>query len=227
MIEARGIQKIYKSGKHLLPVLKGVDMRIEKGEFAAIVGPSGAGKSTLLHIMGGLDEPTHGRVLFEEQDIYKLSDGARAGLRNTRIGFVFQFYHLLPEFTVFENTIMPAIIGARDTQVSGAAARQRVGELLETVGLDKRAHHFPSQLSGGEQQRAAIVRALMNEPSLLLCDEPTGNLDSRTGAEIVTLLKTVIRQRAMACLVVTHNEEIARQADRVYYLKDGLIVHGS
>lgn len=225
MLTAKGIQKIYKSGKHLLPVLKGVDVHIDKGVFAAIVGPSGAGKSTLLHIMGGLDEPTHGKVEFEGQDIYKLSDLELAGLRNMRIGFVFQFYHLMPEFTVFENTIMPAIIGSRKTRVTGAVIRQRARELLETVGLDKRSHHFPSQLSGGEQQRVAIVRALMNKPSLLLCDEPTGNLDSRTGAEIVTLLKTVIREHSMACVVVTHNEEIARQADRVYYLKDGLIVH--
>ncbi len=225
MLEAKGIQKIYKSGKHPLPILKGVDVHIEKGAFVAVVGPSGAGKSTLLHIVGGLDEPTHGHVFFEKHDIYRLSDSARAGIRNTRIGFVFQFYHLLPEFTVFENTIMPALIGTRNMRVSGAVMRQRARELLTTVGLEKRMHHFPSQLSGGEQQRVAIVRALMNEPALLLCDEPTGNLDSRTGGEIVALLKTLIRQRSMACFVVTHNEEIARQADRLYHLRDGLIVH--
>ncbi|MBU1906251.1 MAG: ABC transporter ATP-binding protein, partial [Candidatus Omnitrophica bacterium] len=175
MLEVNNIHKIFKNGKKSLTVLKGVDLNIKKGEFVAIVGPSGAGKSTLLHILGGLDSPSQGQVIFQGADIYSLGDSAISRLRNQRIGFVFQFYHLLSEFTVLENVLMPALINL-EPKTQNLKLNNAI-KLLEQVGLAERADHFPSQLSGGERQRAAIVRGLINKPNLLLCDEPTGNLD--------------------------------------------------
>lgn len=225
MLEAKNIHKVYNNGKKALRVLKGIDLNIENGRFVAIVGPSGAGKSTLLHILGGLDSPTQGSVIFEEQDIYKLNDFVLCKIRNERIGFVFQFYHLLSEFTVLENVLMPALISRQSTVSSSRQLKTKALRLLEEVGLGERTEHFPSQLSGGEQQRVAIVRGLINNPRLLLCDEPTGNLDSKTGNEIITLIKKINIESQMTVILVTHNLELTKVADRVYHLKDGILVN--
>lgn len=223
MLEARDIHKVYKSGNKELAVLKGVDVRIEQGRFAAIVGPSGAGKSTLLHILGGLDAPTQGGVSFEGEDLYGLSDAALSRIRNSRIGFVFQFYHLLSEFTVLENVLMPAWISRGYS--NSRQLKEEAAALLEKAGLSQRVTHFPAQLSGGEQQRVAILRALVNHPRLLLCDEPTGNLDSQRGGEIMALIKNINRENQMTVVLVTHNLELAKEADTVYHLRDGQLAH--
>jgi len=222
MLEARNIHKTYYDGKKELAVLKGIDLTLAKGEFNAVVGPSGAGKSTLLHILGGLDYPTKGEVILEGENIYHLPDAALSGIRNKKIGFVFQFYHLLPEFTVLENVMMPALISPQST-VHSPQIKEKAVELLQQTGLGERIVYFPAQLSGGEKQRVAIVRGLINRPGLLLCDEPTGNLDSATGGQIISLLKSINRKEQMAVLLVTHNIELAKQADKVYYLKDGVL----
>lgn len=231
MLESRNIHKVYANGKRELPVLKGVDLKIEKGKFVAVVGPSGAGKSTLLHILGGLDSPTRGEVVLEGEDIYALADTALAKIRNEKIGFVFQFYHLLSEFTVLENVLMPAWI-SRAWGTACLPDRQGAGELkiaalrlLEQVGLGERIAYFPSQLSGGEKQRVAIVRGLINNPQILLCDEPTGNLDSKTGDEIVSLIKRINLENRMTVVLVTHNAELAKAAGEIYHLEDGILIN--
>lgn len=224
MLEAKNIHKVYNNGNKEIRVLKGVDLKIEEGKFVAIVGPSGAGKSTLLHILGGLDSPSKGKVFFEKADIYSLGDLAISQIRNRRIGFVFQFYHLLSEFTVLENVLMPALINLKHKAPEQAKLKEKALELLSQVGLSDRITHFPSQLSGGESQRVAIVRGLINSPSLLLCDEPTGNLDSKTGEEITSLIKKINRQNQMTVILVTHNTELSKIADSVYHLRDGVLV---
>jgi lipoprotein-releasing system ATP-binding protein len=218
LLQAKNIHKTYLNGKRELEVLSGIEVVVEKGKFVAIVGPSGAGKSTLLHILGGLDKPTRGKVTIDGNEIYSLPDAALSRLRNARIGFVFQFYHLLPEFTVLENVMMPALISG---QKKDAPARQRAHDLLEKTGLSRRTDHFPGQLSGGEKQRVAIVRGLINQPDLFLCDEPTGNLDSKTGFEIMDLIKDISRETKMTVLLVTHNTELAKSADVTFVLRDG------
>lgn len=237
-LQAKNIHKVYHNGKKALNVLKGVDLSIEKGEFTAIIGPSGAGKSTLLHILGGLDVPSQGEVILEEEDIYKLGDIAISRIRNKKIGFVFQFYHLLSEFTVLENVSLPALINrpapaASGGRPSGAPClscekdyplQGYALKLLKQAGLEERVTHFPSELSGGEKQRAAIVRGLINSPSLLLCDEPTGNLDSKTGDGIISLIKKINMESRMTVIFVTHNLELTKAADRIYHLKDGILV---
>lgn len=222
MIEAKNIDKVYNNGGKSIQVLKGIDLRIDKGKFVAITGPSGAGKSTLLHILGGLDAPNHGNVYFEGQDINALNDALLCKIRNEKIGFVFQFYHLLPEFTVLENVLMPVLIGSRGSGF-GARLREDAEYLLEKVDLTRRITHFPNQLSGGEKQRVAIARSLMNKPAILFCDEPTGNLDSKAGNDIISLLKKINSENKMAVVLVTHNIELAKAADRVYHLKDGIL----
>jgi len=224
ILEAKNIHKIYTNGKRNLTVLNGVNLDIDKGSFIAIVGPSGAGKSTLLHILGGLDLPTRGKVIFEGQDIYGLSDPFLSQIRNKKIGFVFQFYHLLSEFMVQENVMMPVFISAK-CEVRSAKLKEKAERLFHQVGLSERTEYFPTQLSGGEKQRVAIVRALMNDPSLLLCDEPTGNLDSASGEEIISLVKNINRENQMTTVLVTHNLELAHRADEVYHLKDGILVN--
>lgn len=229
MLEAKNLHKIYNHGKKDIAVLRGVDLNIEAGKFIVIVGPSGAGKSTLLNILGGIDSPSGGKVIFEGEDLYAQGDYALSRIRNERIGFVFQFYHLLPEFTVLENVLMPALINLKyrgamlEDQAGPEQLRHKARGLLNKVGLESRITHFPSQLSGGEQQRVAIVRALMNKPRMLLCDEPTGNLDSHNGEGIISLIKQINRDEKMTVVMVTHNLELARIADTVYYLKDGLL----
>ena len=224
MLEARNIHKVYNSGGKKLDVLKGINVTVENGEFAAIVGPSGAGKSTLLHILGGLDRPTQGNVVFAGEDVYGISDASLCRMRNKRIGFVFQFYHLLSEFTVLENVLLPTRI-YRDRKSDPGESHKKAREFLREVGLQNRMKHFPNQLSGGEQQRVAIVRGLMNAPDLLLCDEPTGNLDSKTGDDIIALIKRIHSQEGMSVILVTHNLGLAKAADRLHHLRDGVLVN--
>ena len=220
MIKARDIHRYYKNGKEDIHVLKGIDLNIDQGEIVAILGPSGAGKSTLLHILGGLDEPSKGQVSFEGNSLWELPQKELSGIRNRLIGFVFQFYHLLPEFTVLENVLLPALIHKnRDAQEK----KEKAEGLLKSFGLEKRTGHFPSQLSGGEQQRTAIARALINDPKLLLCDEPTGNLDSENGQEVCRLLKKLNQEKAMTIIMVTHNLDMAKFASKVYNIKDGYL----
>ncbi|MDD5729874.1 MAG: ABC transporter ATP-binding protein [Candidatus Omnitrophica bacterium] len=224
MLEAKNIRKVYDNGSKEIEVLKGVDLKVEKGEFVAIVGPSGAGKSTLLHVLGGLDAPSSGSVVFKGQDLYKLSDLSLCRIRNKQIGFVFQFYHLLGEFNVLENVLMPALIGS-GFQSGAVALKKHARGLIEQAGLTERETHFPNQLSGGEQQRVAIARALINNPEMLFCDEPTGNLDSKTGTEIIGLIRKAARENNTSIVLVTHNMDLARSADKVYDLKDGILVN--
>ena len=219
MIDASGLRKIYSNGSRELAVLKGIDLKVKRSEVLAVLGPSGAGKSTLLHILGGLDLPTAGKVLVDGVDIYSLGDKERSDIRNRKIGFVFQFYHLLPEFDALENVLLPLLIKG----MGGKNSRDRGVELLKAVGLENRMSHKPGQLSGGEQQRVAIARALMNEPELLLCDEPTGNLDSETGKNIIDLLWELNKSRKMTLMIVTHDAQIAKGAGRVLQIRDGKI----
>lgn len=223
MLEAKGVHKIYHNGKKKLHVLRGIDFSVEEGRFVAIVGPSGAGKSTLLHILGGLDYPTQGKVIFAGENMDSLNDNSLSEIRNQRLGFVFQFYHLLSEFTVLENVLMPALINRKPLNQANRKPKDEALKLLEQVGLSQRISHFPAQLSGGEQQRVAIVRGLINNPSLLLCDEPTGNLDSKTGEEIISLIKKINQEEKMSVVLVTHNLELAKVADTVYHLRDGVL----
>jgi ABC-type lipoprotein export system ATPase subunit len=223
MLEAKNLHKIYDNGKSVLHVLKGINLDVKKQEFVAIVGPSGAGKSTLLHILGGIDPPTEGGVFLEGQNIYKFNDKALSIVRNKKIGFVFQFYHLLSEFTVLENALLPALINQDNKSKKNKKENARA--LLNKVGLSQRENHFPSQLSGGEQQRLAIARALMNTPEILLCDEPTGNLDSRAGNEVFQLIKSLNRENKLTVVLVTHNQELTKLVDRVYILKDGILLN--
>lgn len=222
LLEAANIHKIYKQGETDLPILKGIDFSILEGDVISIVGPSGAGKSTLLHILGGLDAPTNGVVKLDNEDIYSLSDARRAKIRNAKLGFIFQFYHLLPEFTVLENVMMPILIG--DKKADLKTSEIIAVDLLTKVGLDKRVSHRPYQLSGGEQQRVAIARALINNPKVILCDEPTGNLDSETGKGIIDLLIRLNQKNGQTLVIVTHDESIAKLSKKVIFMKDGKLV---
>jgi len=223
MLRADGIHKIYRDGKKDLHVLKGIDLEIEKAGSLAIVGPSGAGKSTLLHILGGLDRPSSGKVFVDGLDLYTLKDNKRAGLRNKRIGFVFQFYHLLPEFTALENVMMPALM-ALDSRLKAQGIRKTTESLMRELGLGDRMQHRPGELSGGEQQRVAIGRSLINSPDVLLCDEPTGNLDSEMGEETLDLLFNLNKKNHATVVIVTHDRAIAKRADRVIEIRDGRII---
>ncbi len=218
MIEAAGLRKVYLNGAKQLEVLKGIDLKVERAETLALLGPSGAGKSTLLHLLGGLDNPTSGSVMLDGKDIFTLSDDERARLRNSKIGFVFQFYHLLPEFDALENVLLP-------TFMKGKVCREKGLELLKAVGLQDRMYHRPGQLSGGEQQRVAIARSLVNDPELLLCDEPTGNLDTDTGKSIIDLLWELNKERKMTLIIVTHDTGIAGQARKVINIRDGKLTN--
>jgi ABC-type lipoprotein export system ATPase subunit len=218
-LSARGLAKTYAMGRRSLEVLRGVDLTVARGEFLALRGASGAGKSTLLHLIGGLDSPNAGEIFFENQNLAKFSDRELTQFRNCRVGFVFQAYHLLPELTALENVCLPA----RMARLSATKTETRAHELLMRVGLKDRTDHKPSELSGGEQQRVAIARALINEPELLLADEPTGNLDSKTGGEIIELLKNLCVERQMTLIIATHDAKIAAHAQRVIELADGRI----
>jgi putative ABC transport system ATP-binding protein len=218
MIELHGVSRTVPSGDAMLTILHPMDLRIDSGRVIAVTGPSGSGKSTLLGLLAGLDAPSTGRILIDGADITAMSEDALARFRGTRIGFVFQFFHLLPSLTALENVRVPLeIAGAPD-------AGPRADGLLNEVGLAPRRHHYPSQLSGGEQQRVAIARALANNPPILLADEPTGNLDSGTGHQVIDLLIDVNRRRGTTVVLVTHDAELAQRADRTIALRDGRIV---
>lgn len=217
LVRAESVTKTYRSGKNLVTVFEDLSLEIREGEMVAIVGPSGAGKSTLLHLIGGLDRPTSGSVRIGEFDIFKLADVDLARFRNREIGFIFQFHHLLPEFTALENAMMPLLIGRRPSRV----AKERADLALESVGLAGRASHRPGEMSGGEQARVALARALISEPRLLLADEPTGDLDGRTSEHIHNLLKEVHTSQKLTSIIVTHNERLASICDRVLHLEDG------
>jgi lipoprotein-releasing system ATP-binding protein len=220
MLQIADLRKSFPMGGQEVTALRGVRLEILRGELLAIVGASGAGKSTLLQIVGTLDHPTGGTVLFEGRDLFKLSEQERAEFRNRRIGFVFQFHHLLPEFTALENVCLPALIQGR----AKAQVETEAGSLLKDVGLEHRMHHKPGELSGGEQQRVAVARALIQHPDLVLADEPTGNLDTHTGEALFTLLRTLNRERGITFVIVTHNDKLSAQCSRIVHMEDGTIV---
>lgn len=221
VLEAKGLVKSYRGGDGgIIAVLNGVDLTVSRGEMVAVIGESGAGKSTLLHVLGALDRPTRGAVLIAGQPIEGRSDDELAAIRNRKVGFVFQFHHLLREFTALENVMMPLRIAG----VAPAAAQSQAEQLLARVGLSGRMHHRPSELSGGEQQRAAVARALAVDPSILLADEPSGNLDHLNSERLHDLFAELARDLEIAMVVVTHNRSLAARADRTLLLEDGRLV---
>lgn len=220
IVEARSLHKEYHDAGRVIRVLKGLRISVEKGELVSVVGKSGAGKSTLLHLFGLLDSPTSGEVFLDGRPTSTMSHFDRATLRNALVGFVFQAYHLMPQFTAVENVMMPAMVGGK---MGRRAARAHAMELLERVGLLERAGYKPWKLSGGEKQRVAIARALANSPEIVLCDEPTGNLDPQTGAEVHDLLVELNREKGTTGIVVTHDAALARSSDRVLRLGNGVI----
>ncbi len=217
VIRADALAKTYAEGRMQTPVFKDLHLSVAAGETVAIIGASGAGKSTLLHLLGGLDIPTAGEVFVAGQQMSKLSDGQRGRLRNRALGFVYQFHHLLPEFTALENVMMPVLLGGEDV----ADARARSQALLESVGLGHRLDHKPGELSGGERQRAAVARALVNRPACVLGDEPTGNLDDKTAATVFELMLELNRAHHTSLVLVTHDRSLARKLDRVLELREG------
>ncbi|MGO1117475.1 ABC transporter ATP-binding protein [Rhodovibrionaceae bacterium A322] len=216
-LRLRDVQKVYQQGESTLEILKGVNLALQKGEMVALLGPSGAGKSTLLHMAGLLEQPDSGFVELAGESATGLKDKARTQLRQRSIGFVYQFHHLLPEFSALENLVVPQMLAGQKK----AVARDRSQQLLDLVGLNHRLDHRPGQLSGGEQQRVALVRALVNKPHLLLADEPTGNLDPDTAEGVFKLLKQLVHGTGVAALIATHNHDIAQRMDRIVVLRDG------
>ena len=219
-IEVKDLKKSYWLGGEEIPVLKGVNLRVGQGEFVSVVGPSGVGKSTLLHLLGALDRPTSGEILYEKSNLFRLSDEGLASFRNRTIGFVFQFHHLLPEFNALENTMMPALIA----RMSREEAERAAISILDEVNLSHRLHHKPAELSGGEQQRAAVARALVTSPSVILADEPTGNLDGASSKGVFELLRRLNRDRKLTIIMVTHNEGLASSTHRTIKMADGAIL---
>ncbi len=219
-LELESVERSFQQGTGRLDVLRGVSLSLKAGEITALVGPSGTGKSTLLHIAGLLEQPTSGKVILDGQDCTAMDDSARTVIRQTGVGFVYQFHHLLPEFSAAENVMLPQMIAG----VGKSESRIRAESLLKEVGLDERLSHRPSELSGGEQQRVAIVRALANKPRVLLADEPTGNLDEGTASIVFDVMLNVVRQSNVSALIATHNMELAERMDRVVSLRDGLLV---
>ncbi|RBW65442.1 lipoprotein-releasing ABC transporter ATP-binding protein LolD [Vibrionales bacterium C3R12] len=220
LLQCRAVRKTYREGSLDTEVLKGVSFDIEKGELVSIIGTSGSGKSTLLHVLGALDDATEGKVTFLDHDLATLSSNKQAKVRNRHLGFVYQFHHLLSDFSALENVAMPLLIGGMKSSEAKAAAQQ----LLEKVGLNHRVDHRPSELSGGERQRVAIARALVNKPDLVLADEPTGNLDHKTALAIYDLMRELNKESGTAFLVVTHDGELAGKMDRQLHMRDGLLV---
>lgn len=216
MIEAQQVHRSYTLAKKEIEVLKGIDLKIEKGEKIFLCGPSGAGKTTLMYTLAGLEEPHKGKVFIEGVDFYNLSSGNQARLRNEKIGYIFQNYFLLPELTAIENIMVPGLIG-------GKARREDAIAALDRVGLAKRIDHLPAELSGGEQQRVAIARALVNSPSIIFADEPTGNLDSANGDEVMKILMEVVEEQDATLVVVTHDTSLSRLGDRIFTIRDGVI----
>jgi putative ABC transport system ATP-binding protein len=222
IIELQEVKKIYQMDGVQTHALRGVNLKIKKREFLAIMGPSGSGKSTLLHMIGALDIPTSGKIILDGTDISTLHESDLARLRGKKIGFVFQFFNLHPTLTAFENIELPMMIIEKEKNVR----KKKVKELLKSVGLEHRAEHLPSQLSGGEHQRVAIARALANDPEIILADEPTGNLDTKTEAEIMEFLLKLQEEKQMTVAIITHEQEIARYAKKIVNLVDGKILHG-
>ena len=218
ILKVEHLSKIYGQGENEVRALDDVSFSVEKGQFVAIIGPSGSGKSTLLHILGGVDRPTSGKVWLEGQDVFAQNEEQLAIFRRRQVGLIYQFYNLIPVLDVTENITLPVLLDGR--KVNG----ERLQKLLETLNLTDRAHHLPNQLSGGQQQRVSIGRALMNAPAVVLADEPTGNLDSKNSQEIVELLKKSNREYGQTLIVITHDESIALQADRILAIEDGRIV---
>jgi len=215
----KNLHKTYTNGPQKVEVIKGIDLEVAVGEVVVIIGPSGVGKSTLLHLIGGLDKPTAGEVIIDDNDLFALNDRDLAIFRNRSIGFVFQFHHLLPEFTAFENVMIPGMMYRKDLSV----VQQEARNILSDVGLAERLNHKPTQLSGGEQQRVAVARALINKPKLILADEPTGNLDKRNSEALYKLILSLNERLNQTFIIVTHNELMARHANRVIELEDGKI----
>jgi lipoprotein-releasing system ATP-binding protein len=220
LLVARDLTKVYRGVGEAVTVFQDLNLTVQKGEMVAIVGASGAGKSTLLHLLGGLDQPTSGTVLLDDFDMFKNGELQLSSLRNRRIGFVFQFHHLLPEFSALENVMMPLLIGGQKQLETESRAR----DLLQRVGLEKRIAHRPGELSGGERQRVALARALVASPPLLLADEPTGNLDQRTGEEVFDLIRQLHAEEHLTSIIVTHNEPLAATCDRVLHLAGGTLI---
>jgi putative ABC transport system ATP-binding protein len=217
--ELQAVTKVYQQGRRTVQAVRGVSLKIAPGEFVSIMGPSGSGKSTLLHLLGALDTPTSGRVLFSGRDLAQLSDKERSLLRRTRIGFVFQFFNLLPTLTAAENVALPLLLGGKGR---GAALREAAVS-LDRVGMSHRAEHYPEEMSGGEMQRVAIARALVTEPDAILCDEPTGNLDSHNSAEVLKLLRSLPESGKRCVVMVTHDRNAADYGDRLVTIRDGLL----
>lgn len=220
VLQTKNLKKYYGSGESLVKALDGVDLSVEQGEFVAIVGTSGSGKSTLLHMLGGLDYPTEGSVLVDGKDISRLKEDALCIFRRRKIGFVFQSYNLVPVLNVYENMVLPIELDGNEVDV------EYVAQVAEILGLKERLHSMPNQLSGGQQQRVAIARALATKPAILLCDEPTGNLDSKTSQDVLGLLKVTGEKFGQTIVMITHNEEIAQMADRIVRIEDGRIKGG-
>jgi lipoprotein-releasing system ATP-binding protein len=223
VLEGIDIHKSFQTGAETLHVLKGVDIGIRRGEIVSVVGASGVGKSTLLHILGALDRPTKGKVRLDSTDVFALNDKKLAHFRNKTVGFVFQFHHLLPEFSALENVMMPRLIA--DEEVS--LIKEKAEAFLSEVGLGDRIHHKPGELSGGEQQRVAVARALVNEPQIVIADEPSGNLDKATGEELHNLISELSRKKGQTFVIATHNQLLAQRAQRIITLVDGRAVPGS
>jgi putative ABC transport system ATP-binding protein len=219
MMELRGVTKTYEQGRRTVQAVRGVNLRVAGGEFVVIMGPSGSGKSTLMHLLGALDTPTTGQALFNGRDLQSMSDKERSLLRRTRIGFIFQFFNLLPTLTAAENVALPLLLGGQGRK----AARGVALAALDRVGLGDRADHFPEEMSGGEMQRVAVARALITEPEAILCDEPTGNLDSANSREILSLLRGLPEAGRRAVVMVTHDPAAAAYGDRIVHIRDGLI----
>lgn len=220
VIVAHGVKKAYREGEQTVEVLKGVDLSVRAGELLAIVGASGSGKSTLLHVLGGLDSIDEGEVVVAGMAVHTLNEVQRGQLRNKKLGFVYQFHHLLPEFSALENVAMPLIIRGVDEK----QAKQKAKEALEALGLAHRLNHLPSQMSGGERQRCAIARAMVTEPACILADEPTGNLDRQTASSVFDSLVSLAKSHGTACVIVTHDMELAARCDRTVTITDGVIV---
>ena len=218
-IEGQNIVKQYRVGMVDTPVLRNISLTIARGEFVSIMGPSGSGKSTLLYILSGLDTPTKGSVLLNGRDISGLDDAKKSILRRRNIGFVFQFYNLIPNLNVEENIMLPVLLDGKDMK----GYKRKLDDILNVVGLSERRRHTPRELSGGQQQRVAIARALINDPDIIFADEPTGNLDSKSGAEILALLRKINREQGKTVLMVTHSEDAAQYGNRMIYVRDGVI----